>query len=113
LLQLKKAHIIKHRLYNGSCLLFHSLDHFITKKIDVVQVYLSQHTNCLSFVFDHCLRSWHYLNVVVAGSRSLTQWLRMDGTWCVAQRALEYGNPIITRIVPSDSTHKEKELGSP
>jgi len=34
--------------------------------------------NCLLSVFDHCLRSRNYVNVVVAGKHALPQWLTMD-----------------------------------
>ena len=34
--------------------------------------------NCLLSVFDHCLRSRHYVNVVVAGKHALPQWLTME-----------------------------------
>ena len=43
------------------------LDHVINKKADIVRVYLPPDANCLLSVFDHCLRSRHYVNVVVAG----------------------------------------------
>ena len=54
------------------------LDHVINKKADVVRVYLPPDANCLLSVFDHCLRSRHYVNVVVAGKHLLPQWLTMD-----------------------------------
>jgi len=54
------------------------LDHVINKKADIVRVYLPPDANCLLSVFDHCLRSRHYVNVVVAGKHSLPQWLNMD-----------------------------------
>ena len=54
------------------------LDHVINKKADVVRVYLPPDANCLLSVFDHCLRSRHYVNVVVAGKHALPQWLSMD-----------------------------------
>jgi xylulose-5-phosphate/fructose-6-phosphate phosphoketolase len=54
------------------------LDHVINKKADVVRVYLPPDANCLLSVFDHCLRSRHYVNVVVAGKHALPQWLTMD-----------------------------------
>jgi len=54
------------------------LDHVINKKADVVRVYLPADANCLLSVFDHCLRSRHYVNVVVAGKHALPQWLTMD-----------------------------------
>ena len=54
------------------------LDHVINKKADVVRVYLPPDANCLLSVFDHCLRSRNYINVVVAGKHALPQWLNMD-----------------------------------
>jgi xylulose-5-phosphate/fructose-6-phosphate phosphoketolase len=54
------------------------LDHVINKKADIVRVYLPPDANCLLSVFDHCLRSRNYVNVVVAGKHPLPQWLSMD-----------------------------------
>jgi xylulose-5-phosphate/fructose-6-phosphate phosphoketolase len=54
------------------------LDHVINKKADIVRVYLPPDANCLLSIFDHCLRSRHYVNVVVAGKHALPQWLTMD-----------------------------------
>ncbi len=54
------------------------LDHVVSKKADIVRVYLPPDANCLLSVFDHCLRSRDYLNVVVAGKHALPQWLSID-----------------------------------
>jgi len=54
------------------------LDHVINKKADIVRVYLPADANCLLSIFDHCLRTRHYVNVVVAGKHPLPQWLTMD-----------------------------------
>ncbi len=54
------------------------LDHVINKKADVVRVYLPPDANCLLSVFNHCLCSRGYVNVVVAGKHALPQWLSMD-----------------------------------
>jgi xylulose-5-phosphate/fructose-6-phosphate phosphoketolase len=54
------------------------LDHVVNKKADIVRVYLPPDANCLLSVMDHCLRSRHYVNVVVAGKHALPQWLTMD-----------------------------------
>ncbi|UKT64720.1 phosphoketolase family protein [Pedobacter mucosus] len=54
------------------------LDHVISKKADVVRVYLPPDANCLLSIFDHCLRTKHYVNVVVAGKHALPQWLNMQ-----------------------------------
>jgi xylulose-5-phosphate/fructose-6-phosphate phosphoketolase len=54
------------------------LDHVINKKADIVRVYLPPDANCLLSVFDHCLRSRNYVNVVVAGKHALPQWLTIE-----------------------------------
>jgi xylulose-5-phosphate/fructose-6-phosphate phosphoketolase len=54
------------------------LDHVVNKKADIVRCYLPADANCLLSVFDHCLRSRHYVNVVVAGKHALPQWLTME-----------------------------------
>ena len=54
------------------------IDHVVNKKADIVRVYLPPDANCLLSVFDHCLRSRHCVNVVVAGKHALPQWLAMD-----------------------------------
>jgi xylulose-5-phosphate/fructose-6-phosphate phosphoketolase len=53
------------------------IDHVINKKADVVRVYLPPDANCLLSVMDHCLRSRHYVNVVIAGKHPAPQWLSM------------------------------------
>ncbi len=67
------------------------IDHVVNKKASVVRVYLPPDANCLLSVWDHCLRSRHYVNVVIAGKYQAPQWLTMDeavkhctagiGTW--------------------------------
>ncbi len=54
------------------------LDHVINKKAEIVRVYLPPDANCLLSVMDHCLRSRHYVNVVVAGKHPAPQWLSME-----------------------------------
>ncbi len=54
------------------------LDHVVNKKAEIVRVYLPPDANCLLSVIDHCLRSRHYVNVVVAGKHPAPQWLAMD-----------------------------------
>jgi xylulose-5-phosphate/fructose-6-phosphate phosphoketolase len=54
------------------------LDHVMNKKAEIVRVYLPPDANCLLSVMDHCLRSRHYVNVVVAGKHPAPQWLTMD-----------------------------------
>jgi xylulose-5-phosphate/fructose-6-phosphate phosphoketolase len=54
------------------------IDHVVNKKADVVRVYLPPDANCLLSVVDHCLRSRHYVNVIVAGKQPELQWLNME-----------------------------------
>jgi xylulose-5-phosphate/fructose-6-phosphate phosphoketolase len=54
------------------------IDHVVNKKASVVRVYLAPDANCLLSVWDHCLRSRHYVNVVIAGKYQAPQWLTMD-----------------------------------
>ena len=54
------------------------IDHAVNKKAEVVRVYLAPDANCLLSVVDHCLRSRHYVNIVVAGKHPAPQWLAMD-----------------------------------
>jgi xylulose-5-phosphate/fructose-6-phosphate phosphoketolase len=54
------------------------LDHVVNKKSEVIRVYLPPDTNTLLSVTDHCLRSRHYVNVIVAGKQPALQFLDMD-----------------------------------
>ena len=54
------------------------IDHVVNKKSSVVRVYLPPDANCLLSVGDHCLRSRHYVNVIIAGKYQAPQWLTMD-----------------------------------
>jgi xylulose-5-phosphate/fructose-6-phosphate phosphoketolase len=53
------------------------IDHVVNKNADIVRVYLPPDANCLLSVMDHCLRSRHYVNVVIAGKHPAPQWLNM------------------------------------
>jgi xylulose-5-phosphate/fructose-6-phosphate phosphoketolase len=54
------------------------IDHVVNKKASVIRVYLPPDANTLLSVGDHCLRSRHYVNVIVAGKQPAPQWLTMD-----------------------------------
>ena len=54
------------------------IDYVMNKKADIVRVYLPPDANTLLSVGDHCLRSRHYINVIVAGKQPSLQWLDMD-----------------------------------
>ena len=67
------------------------IDHVVNKKAEIIRVYLPPDANCLLSVADHCLRSRHYVNVIVAGKQPSLDLLTMDeaiahcargiGTW--------------------------------
>jgi xylulose-5-phosphate/fructose-6-phosphate phosphoketolase len=54
------------------------IDHVANKRPEVVRVYLPPDTNTLLSVADHCLRSRHYVNVIVAGKQPALTYLTMD-----------------------------------
>ena len=54
------------------------LNHIVTKKADIVRIYLPPDTNTLISCFDHCIRSKNYINVIVASKHPRPQWLSMD-----------------------------------
>ena len=54
------------------------IDHVVNKKADIIRVYLPPDANTLLSVTDHCLRSYNYINVIVAGKQPELQWLNMD-----------------------------------
>jgi xylulose-5-phosphate/fructose-6-phosphate phosphoketolase len=54
------------------------LDVVLNKKASVVRVYLPPDANCLLSVYDHCLKSRDYVNVVVAGKQPQLDYLPMD-----------------------------------
>jgi xylulose-5-phosphate/fructose-6-phosphate phosphoketolase len=54
------------------------IDHAVNKKAEVIRVYLPPDANCLLSVADHCLRSRHYVNVIVAGKQPALDYLAMD-----------------------------------
>ncbi len=68
------------------------IDHVVNKKADVVRVYLPPDANCLLSVMDHCLRSRHYVNVVIAGKHPAPQWLSMSAAEGIAPTASASGS---------------------
>jgi xylulose-5-phosphate/fructose-6-phosphate phosphoketolase len=54
------------------------IDHVMNKKAEIVRVYLAPDTNTLLSIADHCLRSRHYVNVIVAGKQPALTYLTMD-----------------------------------
>ena len=54
------------------------LDVVLNKRPEIVRVYLPPDANTLLSVYDHCLRSRHYVNVVVAGKQPQQDWLSVE-----------------------------------
>lgn len=54
------------------------LDHVSNKKADVVRIYLPPDANCLLSVFNHCINSRNYVNVMVTSKHPRPQWLTME-----------------------------------
>ena len=54
------------------------LNHLVTKKSDIVRMYLPPDTNCLLSCFNHCIQTKSYINVIVASKHPRPQWLSMD-----------------------------------
>jgi xylulose-5-phosphate/fructose-6-phosphate phosphoketolase len=53
------------------------IDHVVNKRAEIIRVYLPPDANCLLSVADHCLRSRHYVNVIVAGKQPALDYLSM------------------------------------
>ena len=54
------------------------LNHLVTKKADIVRIYLPPDANCLLSCFNHCIRSKDYINVLIASKHPRPQWLSME-----------------------------------
>ncbi len=64
------------------------IDHVMSKKAEVIRVYLPPDANTLLSVTDHCLRSRNYVNVIVARKQPSPQWLDMDAAIAHCTRGL-------------------------
>jgi len=51
------------------------VDNVLQRSSDVIRVYYPPDSNCLVNVFDHCLRSRNYINVITCGKQPDFQWL--------------------------------------
>ena len=54
------------------------LNHLVTKKADIVRIYLPPDANCLLSCFNHCIKSKDYINVMIASKHPRPQWLSME-----------------------------------
>ena len=64
------------------------IDHVANKKAEIARVYLPPDANCLLSVADHCLRSRHYINVIVAGKQPALDFLSVDEALVHCSRGL-------------------------
>ncbi|MBN1530077.1 MAG: phosphoketolase family protein, partial [Thermoleophilaceae bacterium] len=88
------------------------IDHVANKKAEIIRVYLPPDANCLLSVGDHCLRSRHYVNVIVAGKQPSLDYLTMDeaeahcargiGVWHWAGTAEEGEEPDVVLACAGD-----------
>jgi len=54
------------------------IDHVVNKKAEIIRVYLPPDANSLLWVTDHCLRSRHLVNVIVAGKQPAPQFMDVE-----------------------------------
>ena len=54
------------------------VDNALQRRSEVVRIYYPPDSNCLLNVFDHCLRSRNYVNIVTCGKQPELQWLTFD-----------------------------------
>lgn len=54
------------------------LNHLVTKKANIVRMYLPADANCLLSTMDHCLKTKDYINVIVASKHPRPQWLSIE-----------------------------------
>jgi xylulose-5-phosphate/fructose-6-phosphate phosphoketolase len=54
------------------------VDNALGRRSETIRVYYPPDSNCLLSVFDHCLRSRNYVNIVTCGKQPQLQWLTMD-----------------------------------
>jgi xylulose-5-phosphate/fructose-6-phosphate phosphoketolase len=54
------------------------VDNALARRTDTVRVYYPPDSNCLLNVFDHCLRTRNYVNIVTCGKQPQLQWLSME-----------------------------------
>ncbi|MBV9301069.1 MAG: phosphoketolase family protein [Acidobacteriaceae bacterium] len=86
------------------------IDHVVNKKADIVRVYLPPDANTLLSVADHCLRSRHYANVIVAGKQPSYVWLDIESAVRHCTRGLgvfdwasnDEGNPDVVMACAGD-----------
>jgi xylulose-5-phosphate/fructose-6-phosphate phosphoketolase len=64
------------------------IDHVVNKKSEIIRVYLPPDTNTLLSVADHCLRSYNYVNLIVAGKQPQLNYLDIEAATLHCTRGL-------------------------
>lgn len=87
------------------------LNHLVTKKADIVRMYLPPDANCLLSCFNHIIKTENYINVIVASKHERMQWLNMNeavkhcslgiGTWDFCSN--DKGNPDVVLACCGDT----------
>ena len=54
------------------------LNHLVSKKAEIVRMYLPPDANCLLATFEHCIRTKNRINVIVASKHPRPQWLSVN-----------------------------------
>jgi xylulose-5-phosphate/fructose-6-phosphate phosphoketolase len=99
------------------------IDHVVNKKAETIRVYLPPDTNTLLSVGDHCLKSRHYVNVIVAGKQPSLNWLSMEdavlhcargiGTWSFASNDHGHDPDVVLACagdIPTEETMAAVEI---
>ena len=89
------------------------IDHVANKEPEVVRVYLPPDANTLLSIADHCLRSRHYVNVIVAGKQPALTYLDMDDAIAHCTRGLgiwEWASNAVGAAGPATSDSDEPDV---
>jgi xylulose-5-phosphate/fructose-6-phosphate phosphoketolase len=89
------------------------IDHVANKEPEVVRVYLPPDANTLLSIADHCLRSRHYVNVIVAGKQPALTYLDMDDAIAHCTRGLgiwEWASNAVGAAGPATSNSGEPDV---
>ena len=54
------------------------LNHLVTKKSDIIRIYLPPDTNCLLACMDHCIKTKNQINTIIASKHPRPQWLTKE-----------------------------------
>lgn len=54
------------------------MNHLVTKKADIIRIYLPPDSNTLLSCFDHVIRTKNYINLIIASKHPRVQWLSME-----------------------------------